>query len=215
MNKLCMLSVCFFLISGCNISHAANHLPDEPEFERDRPAHLKTVDSYNQALDVWNKAEDINKWVAISFVYDKVRAIKLSSSQRTKNNKISIYRPSEFFEIKAGICVDLARFGVETLRIIDPGSDPKYLMLEFDPVQINGNTFRLHWFVSFKRDGMKYFFCDSKRPGFITGPYKDTQTFIDKYERYRGRKILGFRELASYQKQRKTKALKQQAAEKP
>ena len=208
MNKLSMLFIFLFTFSWCNISHTANSLPDEPEFGRDLSVYSQAADSYNQALDIWKTAEDINNWVAISFIYDKARAIKLSSNQRTKNKGISIYNPSEFFEIKAGVCVDLARFGVETLRIIDPNSDPKYLMIEFEPMQINRNTFRLHWLVSFKRDGMTYFFCDSKRPGYIAGPYKSTQIFISEYEQYRNRKIVAHRELESYKKLRKSQSPK-------
>lgn len=208
MNKLSMLFIFLFTFSWCNISHTANSLPVEPEFGRDSSGHSQAADSYYQALDIWKTAEDINKWAATSFIYDKARAIKLSSNQRSKNQGISIYNPSDFFEIKAGICVDLARFGVETLRKIDPNSDPKYLMIKFDPIEINGNTFQLHWLVSFKRDGMKYFFGDSNRPGYIAGPYIDTQAFVDEYEQYRGRKIVAFRELESYKKQRKSKKLK-------
>ena len=126
-----------------------------------------------------------------------------------KNKGISIYKPSEFFETKAGVCVDLARFGVETLRIVDPNSNPKYIMIEFVPIQMNSNTFRLHWLVSFKKDGMKYFFCDSKRPGYIAGPYNSAQVFIMEYEQYRDRKIVSYRELESYKKQRKSKSVKE------
>ena len=208
MNKLSMLFIFIFILAWSNVSHATNYLPDESEYERDLSIPYQGADSYSRALDLWKTAEDINKWIAASFIYDKARAIKLSSSQRTKNEGISVYKPSELFESKAGVCVDLARFGVETLRIIDPKSDPKYLMIEFDPIQINGNTFRLHWLVSFKREGMKYFFCDSKRPGYIAGPYKSTQVFISEYEQYRGRKIVAHRELESYQKQQKSKSMK-------
>ena len=215
MNKASMLFIFLFAFSWCNISHAANSLPDEPEFGRDLSVHSQAADSYNQALGIWKTAEDINKWVAIRFIYDTARAIKLSSNQRRKNNGISIYNPSEFFEIKAGVCVDLARFGVETLRIIDPNSDPKYLMIEFDPMQINRNAFRLHWLVSFKRDGVQYFFCDSKRPGYIAGPYKSTQIFISEYEQYRNRKIVAHRELESYKKQRKTQSPKRRVTKSP
>ena len=74
-----------------------------------------------------------------------------------------IYNPSEFFDTKTGVCVDLARFGVETLRRIDPSSDPQYLMIEFEPIYLKGNMLRLHWLVRFKRDGKIYFFADSKR----------------------------------------------------
>jgi len=215
MNKLSVLFTFIFILGWASISLAGNFLPDEPEYERDLSLPYQGADSYSQALDLWKTAEDINKWIAGSFIYDKARAIKLSWNQRTTNGGIPIYNPSELFESKAGVCVDLARFGVGTLRIIDPNSDPKYLMIEFDPIQINSNTFRLHWLVSFKRDGMKYFFCDSKRPGYIAGPYPSTQVFISKYEQYRGRKIVAHRELESYQKQRKSQSEKGRVTKSP
>jgi hypothetical protein len=111
--------------------------------------------------------------------------------------------------------VDLARFGVETLKSIDPLSDPKYLMIEFAPTTLAGNTLRLHWLAAFRRDGQTYFFADSKRPGHIAGPYRDPADFIRDYEQYRGRKILSFREAESYQKRERSQARKQQASEKP
>ena len=215
MNKLSMLFMFTFIIGWSNVAQDANPLPDEPEFGRDRSVPYQAADSYNQALDIWKTAEDISKWVANSFIYDKARAIELSTNQRTKKKVISAYDPPQFFGRKAGVCVDLARFGVETLRRIDPNSNPKYLMIEFDPIQINGNTFRLHWIASFKRDGMKYFFCDSKHPGYIAGPYNSTQVFISKYEQYRDRKIVAHREVESYQKQKKSQSRKRRVLKIP
>jgi hypothetical protein len=69
--------------------------------------------------------------------------------------------------------------------------------------------------VSFKREGRSYFFADSKRPGYIAGPYKDAQEFINEYEQYRDRRIMTFREVASYEKQRRTQALKRLIPETP
>mgnify|MGYP000911957832 CR=1 FL=1 len=215
MKKIWLFLILIFIPGWPNVFHAANSLPDEPAFECDLSTPYQGADSYRQALDLWKRAEDINTWIAGSFSYDKARAMKLSSNQRTKNGGMPVYTPSEVFESKSGVCVDLARFGVETLRIIDPNSDPKYLMIEFDPIQINGNTFRLHWLVSFKRDGMKYFFCDSKRPGYIAGPYNDMEEFIREYERYRDRKIVAHRELEAYQKQRITKSRKARIIKSP
>jgi hypothetical protein len=208
MNNLKMLFV-FILILGCShVAHAGDFLPDEPEVGRDSSVPYQAMDSYSQALGTWKTAEDINKWVAGSFVYDRARAIELSSNRRINNKRIFIYHPSELFEIKAGVCVDLARFGVETLKIINPNIAPKYLMIKFKPIQIHGNTFRLHWLVSFEKDGKKYFFCDSKRPGYIAGPYDRTQVFIREYEQYRACKIVAHRELESYKRTRKHKSAK-------
>jgi hypothetical protein len=208
MHYVLVLFVLFFLTGYVNVLDGAEPSLDEPEYPFDSTMVFKAAGSYGQALQVWKTPEDINGWIAANFSYDMARALRLSETQRAKNERISIYDPSKFFDTKTGVCVDLSRFGVETLSRIDPGSDPKYLMIEFDPVQIRGNMMRLHWLVSFKRDGKTYFFADSKRPGHIAGPYNDKREFISEYEQYRGRKILGYRELESYQKQRRTQTLK-------
>ena len=204
-----MLIVIFFLSGHTSILHTANPSSDELGYTPDSTMPFKAAGSYEEALPLWKTPEDVNGWIAANFSYDTLRAIEFSETQRTKNKTPSIYSPSELFHRKTGVCVDLTRFGVETLRRIYPRCDPKYLMIEFDPIQIKGNTFRLHWLVRFKRDGKTYFFADSKRPGHIAGPYNDTQAFIKDYEQYRGRKIVAFREIESYQKQRRTQKIQQ------
>jgi hypothetical protein len=215
MFKVLVLFGLFFLGGFVNLLHGTAPSSDEPEYARDSTVVFKAADSYKQALQVWKTPEDINGWIAANFSYDRVRALRLSETQRGKNERISIHAPSEFFDTKTGVCVDLSRFGVETLRRIDPHSDPKYLMIEFDPVQIKGNMLRLHWLVSFRRDGKIYFFADSKRPGHIAGPYNDVQAFIIEYGKYRGRKIVSFRELDSYEKQRRPQTQRQQHQKNP
>ena len=215
MHKVLMLFALFFLAGYANGLQGAEPSSDEPEQTRDATVVFKAAGSYAEALHIWQTPEDITGWIAANFSYDMARAMRLSETQRTTYAPLAIYHPAEFFDTKAGVCVDLSRFGVETLRHIDPKSDPKYLLIEFDPIHISGNMLRLHWLVSFKRDGQTYFFADSKRPGHIAGPYNDTREFITDYEQYRGRKIVAFREVESYQKQRRTQALKLQAPEKP
>jgi len=204
-----------FLTGFARVLHSAEPSSDAPKHTRDSTGVFKAADSYDHALQVWKTPEDISAWIASNFSYDTARSMQLSETQRAKDNPFSIYTPSEFFTTKGGVCVDLSRFGVETLRSIDPQSNPKYLMIEFAPMHLAGNTLRLHWLASFKRDGQTYFFADSKRPGHIAGPYKDTGEFIRDYEQYRGRKILAFREVESYRKQQRAKALKLKASEKP
>ena len=197
----------FALVTAALCGCAAASAPttsDEPEHTRDPNVAFKAASSHEHAMQLWKTPQDVNAWIAANFAYDGARAIQLSETQRART-QLAIYTPSEFFDGKSGVCVDLARFAVETLRRIDPDSDPKYLMIEFDPLQIEGNTLRLHWLVSFKRAGQLYFFADSNRPGHIAGPYRDTQTFIDDYQRYRARTIVTFRELPSYQKQQRTR----------
>lgn len=210
-----LVLIALFSPAGCSNVHAGELFPDAPEYTLQSAARFKAPTSYEQALQVWRTPEDINGWIAVYFSYDTARALRLSETQRAKDDRFSIYSSIEFFNTKTGVCVDLSRFGVETLRRIDPGTDPKYLMIEFDPIQIQGNTLRLHWVVSFKREGKTYVFCDSKRPGHIAGPYDDPQEFINEYEQYRGRRIVRFQELESYEKQRRTKLLKRQVSERP
>ena len=208
MSKKCVLLTLLFLIGSANVLHPAEPASDAPEHGRNATVPFKLADSYEHALRLWTTPEDISAWIAANFSYDMARAMRLSEIQRAMHGPPSIYTPSQFFATKAGVCVDLSRFGVETLRGIDPRHDPKYLMIEFAPIQITGNTLRWHWLVSFKRGGQAYFFADSKRPGHIAGPYDDAQAFIRDYEQYRGRKIVAFREVESYQKQRRTQALR-------
>ncbi len=215
MYKVIMFLVFCILPGLASASHAATLSSDEPEYPRDSTVQFKAADSYEKALQTWKTPEDINGWIAANFSYDRTRATKLSETQKAKNHTPPVFSPPEFFESKAGACIDLSRFAVETLRRIDPTTDPKYLMIELDPIQINGSTFRLHWLVSFRRDGKKYFFADSKRPGYIAGPYDDIQTFIKEYEQYRGRAIVSYRELDSYLKRQRALLLQQQRPEKP
>jgi hypothetical protein len=215
MSRVFMLLAFFVAANGTHVLPTADPASDAPEYGRDSSVPFRAASSYEHALRVWRTPEDINGWIAANFKYDPVRAIQLSESERTKTERLSIYTPAEFFDTQTGVCVDLARFGVETLRHIDPQSDPKYLMIEFAPTHIAGHTLRLHWLVSFKRDGQTYFFADSKRPGHMAGPYRQTQDFIDEYEHYRGRKIMAFRELTSYQKQQQPRTRRRPAPKEP
>ncbi len=215
MRKAFALIVFLCLAGWAGGVSGAERLPDEPQQPRDSAVAFPAAGSYAEALAGWHTPEDISRWLAANFSYDAARAMNLSETQRAKQAAPPIYSPAELFENRTGVCVDLSRFAVETLSRIDPQSDPKYLMIEFEPVQIRGNTLRLHWLVSFKRGGKTWFFADSNRPGHVAGPYSDTAAFIADYEKYRGRKIVAFRELASYQKQQRKKALKQPATAKP
>ena len=203
-----VLTALLFLANGVGSLHVADPSSDAPESARTPSVPFKAAGSYEDALQVWETPDDINAWIAANFEYDMQRALRLSETQKAKDERMSIYAPAEFFDTKTGVCVDLSRFGVETLKRIDPPSEPKYLMIEFDPVQIGGNTLRLHWLVSFKRGGRVFFFADSKRPGHMASPYNDVQAFIDDYAHYRGRRIIAFKELESYQRKRRTEAPK-------
>ncbi len=200
---LASLTACATL-SG--ITDPASDAPDRPWRSG---ASFKDAASYADAIQLWKTPQDINAWIGERFEYNASRAMLLSETQRNQAVQSPIYRPQDFFVAPSGICVDLARFAVETLRSIDPSTQPNYLMIEFAPVAIAGNTLRLHWLASFKRDGKYYFFADSKRPGHIAGPYGSTRDFIDEYTVYRGREVVAFRELDSYQRKQRTLAAKQ------
>jgi len=200
-----ILSIC--ALTACTVvPTTADPTSDAPEH---RPALSVAADSprsYGDALGTWRTVEDVNAWIGARFEYDPVRAAKLSESQRAQVDRVEIYAPAPFFAKPSGVCVDLARFAVETLRVVSPESKPIYLMIEFDPVVISGNILRRHWVAGFEREGRLYFFADSKRPGHVAGPHATVQQFIDDYAKYRGRRVVAYRTLDSYERKLKKQA---------
>jgi hypothetical protein len=188
----------------------ADPASDAPEGPRAAAPGYRAAPSYAEALRHWRTAEDVNAWIGARFEYDMARALRLSETQRSRGGRLPIHDPEAFYESPRGVCVDLARFGVETLRAIDPAAKPAYLMIEFAPVSVAGNTLRRHWVAAYQRDGRHYFFADSKRPGHIAGPYASTQAFVDDYARYRGREIVAHRERATYERQERRAARRQE-----
>ena len=203
------------LVACATVPQAADPASDAPEVQRLQTASFKDAASYLEALQIWRTPEDVNAWIGAKFEYDMSRAMLLSETQRGESGKFPIFEPKEFFAAPSGVCVDLSRFAIETLQHIAPDVKASYLMIEFAPVTIGGNTLRLHWLASFQRNGEYYFFADSKRPGHIAGPYASTQDFVEQYARYRGRQIVAFRELETYQRKQRTLVPKQAREERP
>jgi hypothetical protein len=171
-------------------------------------AAAATPTSYAQALQDWRTPEDLSAWAGQRFRYDPARAEQLSETNRRVSTPPAIAEPADFFGAPVGVCLDLSRFAIETLRHIDPGLQARYLMIEFEPVTLNGHTLRLHWIASFRRDGQLYFFADSERPGHVAGPYATAQAFVADYAGYRGRPVVRFAELDSLRRQPRALAAK-------
>jgi hypothetical protein len=178
---------------------SAQELPDAPE-ARNRPAApLSNVPkTYADALATWKVPEDIARFADATFVYDRARAIALAEPTDSRAPRPAIHRPETMYAKPEGVCIDLARFGVETLNRLDATFAARYLMLEFEPVVIDGRTLRRHWVASFRRDGKVWFFADSRRPGHVAGPYDSVDAFIEDYARYRSRPIVKWRETDSF-----------------
>jgi hypothetical protein len=194
-------------LQACAVGPVPERLSDAPEARPERRVDAATHPAtYAQALQAWRSPEQVNAWIGDRFDYDLQRAVRLSESQRQASGSLPIHDPQAFYDAPRGICVDLARFGVETLQRIAPGVRAQYLMIEFDPVQIRGQMLRRHWVATFERDGQHWFFADSKRPGHIAGPYPSTQAYIADYAAYRGRAIVAWRELPSYLRSVKVRA---------
>lgn len=196
-------------VQGCAVAPVPDRLSDAPDARPERRMDAAHPASYAQALQAWRSPEQVNDWIGDRFDYDLQRAVRLSESQRKASGTLPIHDPPSFYEAPRGICVDLARFGVETLQRIAPQLQAQYLMIEFDPVQIRGQMLRRHWVATFEREGRRWFFADSKRPGHLAGPYDGTQAFIADYEAYRGRAIVAWRELPSYERTTKVRAARQ------
>lgn len=191
-----------------NAQVVADPASDAPESRPALAAGVKLPASYAEALGAWRSVDDVNAWIGARFEYDAHRAARLSETQRAQKGRVEIHGPEAFFAEPSGICVDLARFAVETLRAVAPESKPRYLMIEFDPVVIRGNTLRRHWVAQVERDGGLYYLADSKRPGHVAGPYDSVEAYIEAYSRYRGRPIVAHRALDAYERRMKARAEK-------
>ncbi len=188
----------------------ADPMSDAPEQRAAlRAGGAPAVASYAEALRTWRGAEDLNAWLDERFEYDTARALRLSETQRARSGSLPIHEPQAFFASPRGICVDVARFAVESLRVIDPQAKAGYLMIEFNPATLSGQTLRRHWVATLERDGQLYVFGDSKRPGHLAGPYADAAAFVADYARYRGREVVAFRQLPTFERQRRQLANKQ------
>ncbi|MBE7427478.1 MAG: hypothetical protein HS106_15905 [Ideonella sp.] len=181
----------------------ADPASDAPETPRGAATAVIAPTSYAQALQTWRRPEDVSAWLGEHFEYDMARALRLSETQRARSGTLPIHEPAAFYAAPRGVCVDVARFAVESLRAIDPQARAGYLMIEFNPATLSGQTLRRHWVAAFERDGRLFVFGDSKRPGHLAGPYADAAAFAADYARYRGREIVAVRSVASYERQRR------------
>ena len=197
------------------LARAADPASDAPEQRIAGTAPPKEAPTYAASVAMWRSAEDVNDWIGARFEYDMPRALRLSETQRNNAGSLPIPPPDVFFAAPRGVCVDLSRFAVETMRSVDPASKPAYLMIEFAPRLIAGNTLRRHWLATFERDGKRYFFADSKRPGFMAGPYGSVGEFVAEYAIYRGREVVSFRVVDTHERRTRTMAAKQSRSDRP
>lgn len=176
---------------------------DTPDKPAKRDKNYVQPATYAEALRLWSSVEEISQWIRNSFSYDREKALKISET----DNKLKpqILSPEEFYVNTQGICVDLARFAYETMLVVAPKLNPKYLMIEFEPLREGKSLLRRHWMIVYQRDSEFYSFADSKRPGHISAPFKTMDALIRNYQKYRGRKIVSYQVLVTYQKQRAKK----------
>lgn len=201
----------------CAALAASDAAPRDADFAaEERPGGLAPAGprgdpaSYAEALGMWRDPRELNAWIGVRFHYDMERALELSETQRARLGRPPVLPPEEFFRAPRGTCVDLTRFAVETLRAVAPGLNPKYVMIQFDPVVVAGNTLRRHWLASFERDGRRFFLADSERPGHMAGPYASVGAFMDEYARYRQRRIVSFREMDTWEQTIRAPAVRRQ-----
>lgn len=188
----------FALAVGAQAPERANPASDAPEGPRAAAPAGGFPPTYADALARWRTPGDIDRWIGASFRYDAARARRLSESERARSGTPAILAPAAFYADPVGVCVDLARFGVETLAAVDPSARARYLMIEFDPAQVGGEVLRRHWVATRRQDGAILVYADSKRPGHVAGPYASIDDFVRDYAAYRGRRIVSVQERESY-----------------
>jgi hypothetical protein len=181
----------------------AQTLPDEPmAIATIAPRPSDAPASYADALAAWKRPEDVARFIGATFVYDRGRALALADAPG-QGRRLPVHTPEALFADGRGVCVDLARFGVETLNRLDARHAARYLMIEFEPVVVQGRTLRRHWVAVFERDGALWVYADSSRPGHVAGPYAALDAFVADYARLRGRTIVSWRERAGFERTRR------------
>lgn len=191
----------------------ADQASDAPETRAIAEHPVAGFDSYAEALAAWRAPDEVNAWIGARFEYDANRALALSEDRRAAHAAPPIHDPQAFFARPVGVCVDLARFAVETLERIAPDVKPRYLMIEFAAAAVPGHLLRRHWVAAYERDGGHYFFADSRRPGVIAGPYPSVDAFVADYARFRDREIVAFRELDTFRRQARIAAQRKRQAD--
>lgn len=206
-----MSLVLCFSVCAQKLDEKQKNLLDVPK--DNKVSALPDSINYAQALVLWKSVKEVNQWIGQNFHYDISRAIALGN-KRENGPKPAIFSAEELYSIKSGICVDLSRFAYETLKMIDPEREAYYLMIDFEPIEIQGSVIRKHWVMAFKENGSFYVMADSKIPGVISGPYASIESYIKEYEAFRGRKIESFKLLNDYKKKKKQKLAKVRKADK-
>ncbi|MFT3825214.1 MAG: transglutaminase-like domain-containing protein [Chitinophagaceae bacterium] len=193
----------FFYSTICMAQPASNamQLSDAPDSIA-RATASNAYPTYTMALLRWKNVRDVNNWISANFRYSLPRAKQLAANS-TNREQVAIYTPAELYAQKTGVCVDLSRFTVETLKTIDSSLQAQYLLIEFEPVTIDGSVLKNHWLTIYQTAEGYFIMADSKRPGYIAGPYKQPADFIAGYEAFRNRKIVSWKVLPSYQKKKK------------
>jgi len=168
--------------------------------------------SYDDALANWKTPEDIMRWVRDEFQYDLERALDLAEDSPVRAD-MEIYAPRETFDARSGVCVDLCRFAVETLRVIDPAMLVNYLMIEFEPVRIADRTLRRHWLAVYEHPQGLVAFADTKYPGELSEPNPSLAWLVANYEVRRRRRVLGFELRTTFLKELKKTRMTQVSRE--
>lgn len=205
--KIQIVSISVLYLSMVSITSIAQSTDEQMRLS-DAPANadqqgVLPTRSYQEALVSWDHVDSVNHWIGKHFGYDMSRALKLGegSDQRSQT---PILTPEEFYENPNGVCLDLSRFAVETLRQISQDYDANYLMIEFEPLEIKGAVLRKHWITVYKdANDLFNFTADSKFPGRKYEGYKDVDLFIKEYELLRERKITNYKVVPSYKKNKK------------
>lgn len=187
-------------------TNSQKKLSDSPNDTIHNVNNFNYPNSYNEALQEWTTVVQVNDWIKNNFKYDMERAKSLAENG-SERGKTNIYLPQEFYQIKKGMCVDLSRFTVETLNKIDTSKNAQYLMIEFEPITIEGKIIRKHWISIYKDPEGYYLLGDSKRPGYIAGPFDEVEDFIVAYQKYRERQIISWKVVLDYNKMKKKKIL--------
>ena len=171
--------------SGCSTPQKVSPTPDAP-------SAIKTAYAM-ESIPRFASLDDLVKWTGDHFKYDSKRLHGTTSAEGEPSPAFQIRTPQELYELHAGICTDLAHFGVQVARRDQLAPAFSYLKLYLKPRLIGGHSVSRHWLaIAQTEEGLLRFFGDSRHPGKLSQGYATVEAFLNTDSEYKKSPILQF-----------------------
>lgn len=115
------------------------------------PAVVVAADGYHETVAQWRSHEDVARWLADHFVFDKARQVTVVRRLKSQGPAGLLVRsPEKLFADHTGYCVDSANFALQALNEIDFDYNARWVFIKNAAGDPN------HWVTAFDYQGKLY-----------------------------------------------------------